>query len=65
MSAELGSIVQKGLFSTGTLRLVSRLKVLLLPMLAMPSSPIFSEVPGRPSRTFFDIVDAILDMTIN
>lgn len=52
MKAVLGSMVQKGLFSTGTSRLVSKLKVLLLPMFAIPSTPILREVPGRPNRTF-------------
>ena len=29
------------------------LNVLLFPMLAIPKSPILSEVPGLPNRTFF------------
>ena len=46
-------MVQKGMFYAGTLRLDKRLKVLLLPMLAMPSRPILREVPGRPRRILF------------
>jgi len=53
MKALLGSIVQKGMFSAGTLRLDRKLKVLLLPILAIPRSPIFREVPGRPSLARF------------
>ncbi len=41
--------MQKGIFSAGTLRSERMLKVLLLPMLAIPSKPILSEVPGLPS----------------
>lgn len=55
MLALLGSIVQKGIFSAGTLRLDSILKVLLFPMLAIPNSPILREVPGRPNRTLLVI----------
>ncbi len=56
----LGSMVQKGLFSTGTFSFVNKLKVLLLPMLAIPRSPILREVPGRPSLTFFAVGGAWL-----
>jgi hypothetical protein len=52
----LGSIVQKGMFSAGTFSFDKRLNVLLLPILAIPKSPILSEVPGRPSRTLFWMV---------
>lgn len=51
MNAVLGSIVQKGIFYAGTFKLDSRLNVLLLPMLAMPSNPTLSEVPVRPNLT--------------
>lgn len=46
-------MVQKGMFSAGTLRFDSMLNVLLLPMLAIPRSPIFKDVPGRPSLIRF------------
>ena len=51
MNAVLGSIVQKGMFSAGTFKLESKLNVLLLPILAMPNNPTFSEVPVRPNLT--------------
>ncbi len=45
--------MQKGMFYAGTLRLERRLKVLLLPMLAIPRRPILRDVPGRPRRILF------------
>ena len=46
-------MVQNGIFYAGTFRLDRILKVLLLPMLAIPSSPIFKDVPVLPSLTRF------------
>jgi len=55
MYAVFGSIVQKGIFYAGTLRLDRRLNVLLFPILAIPSRPIFNEVPGLPSLTLLTV----------
>jgi hypothetical protein len=49
--ASLGLMVQKGMFSAGTFRLVIMLKVLLLPILAIPNKPNLRDVPGLPSLT--------------
>lgn len=47
--------MQKGMFSAGTFKFDKILNVLDLPMFAMPSRPIFRDVPGLPKRARFKV----------